>query len=140
MAESKYGKYVLKAPTKDIGHYAGHSVLAHDGELNVDCSIGYHCIAEPISFDKPHAHDFVELLCFFGGDPLDVRNLGADIEICLGEEGEMHKVDEPTIVSIPANLPHCPINVKNVTRPISFLEISLTSKYVKPDEKSGANP
>ena len=130
MAETKYGKHILKDVIKELGgSYTGYSIMAHEGELNVDCSMGYHCVSEPTEFDRPHAHDFVELLCFLGGDPTDIRNLGAEVEICLGEEQEKHVIDTAAVVSIPAGLIHCPLIIKNVKKPIVFLEVSLTPVY-----------
>lgn len=56
MGETKYGKHILKDVVKKTeGDFTGYSVMAHEGELNVDCSMGYHCIFEPIEFDRPHA-------------------------------------------------------------------------------------
>ena len=136
MAETKYGQHIIKGLIRDIGHYAGYSLLSHEGELNVDCSIGYHCINKPISFDKPHAHDFTEILCFIGGNPLDITDLGAEIEVCLGEEGEKHVITETAVVSMPAGLVHCPINITKVEKPIVFLEVSLTPKYGLPVARS----
>jgi len=135
MARMKYGKHVKKELLVKIPHYTGYSLLAHDGELDTDCSIGYHCITKPINFDKPHSHNFVEMLCFIGGNPEDIRDLGAEIEVCLGEEGEKHLIDTATVVSIPVGLVHCPINIKKVEKPIVFLEISLTRKYGRPTAK-----
>jgi hypothetical protein len=130
MAETKYGKHILKDVVKKTeGGFAGYSIIAHEGELNVDCSMGYHCVSEPIDFDRPHAHEFAELLCFIGSDPTNIRNLGAEVEICLGEEQERHIIDTATVVSIPAGLIHCPLTIKNIKKPIIFLEVSLTSKY-----------
>ncbi len=129
MAETKYGKHIKRGLIVDIPHYTGHSLLSHKGELDTDVSIGYHCISNPISFDRPHSHDFIELLCFIGGDPTDILDLGAEVEVCLGEEGEKHFLNSAGVVSIPAGLIHCPINVKNVKRPIVFLEISVTRNY-----------
>jgi len=129
MAETRYGQHIITDLIHDIPHYGGYSFLSHSGELNEECSIGYHCISEPITFEKPHAHDFAEMLFFFGGDPTDIRELGAEVEICLGEEQEKHLLTKAGVVSIPAGLMHCPIAVKNVTKPIVFLEISLTSLY-----------
>jgi hypothetical protein len=103
--------------------------VAHDGELNVDCSMAYHCITRPINFESVHEHKSVELLCFMGGNPLDITDFGAEIEVSLGEEQEKHFVNAPVVISIPAGLKHCPINVKKVTKPIVFLEITLNSKF-----------
>ncbi len=130
MAETKYGKHILRDAAKAAeGGFARYSILAHEGELGVDCSMGYHCISQPVVFDRPHAHDFSELLCFIGADPADLRNLGAEVEICLGEEQEKHTIDTAAIVSIPAGLVHCPLTFKNVKKPFIFLEISLTPEY-----------
>ena len=126
MAESKYGDLILTGLIKDIGHYTGKSIVAHDGELNADCSMGYHCISKPMSFDRPHSHDFTEFLCFIGGDPVDITNFGAEIQITLGDEGEVYNINSPAVVTLPGGLVHCPIVFKKVTKPLVFLEISLT--------------
>jgi len=130
LAETKYGKHILKDVIKEPeGSFISYSVMAHEGELDVDCSMGYHCISEPTEFDRPHAHEFAEIICFLGGDPTDIRDLGAEVEICLGEEQEKHIIDTAAVVSIPAGLVHCPLIIRNVTKPFVFLEVSLTPKY-----------
>jgi hypothetical protein len=135
MDKTKYGKHIKSGLLKDIAHYTGHSLLAHNGELDSECSIGYHCIAKPITFDFSHSHDFTELLCFIGGNPLDITDLGVDVEVCLGEEHEKHIIKGPTIVSIPKGLVHCPITITNVTKPMIFLEISLNRIYPRPKDR-----
>lgn len=143
MADTRYGNLIHTNLIVDIPHYTGYSVLSHKGELDQNCSIGYHCLTKPINFKEPHSHDFVEMLFFIGGDPADVRELGAEVEITLGEEKEKHVITTAGVVSIPAGLVHCPIEVKNVTKPIVFLEVSLTREYGKPemkDKKKAAKP
>jgi hypothetical protein len=80
-----------------------------------------------MSFDEPHTHDFHETLCFIGGDPQDINDLGAEIEFTLG--GEKHLITSATVVSIPPDLEHCPIVFKKVTKPLIFLEISRTRNW-----------
>ena len=126
MAETKYGNLILTGLIRDIPHYTGKSVVAHDGELNADCSLGYHCISQPMSFDHPHSHDFTEFLCFIGGDPQDITDFGAEIEMTLGDEGEVHLINTPAVVTLPPGLTHCPIVFKKVAKPLVFLEVSLT--------------
>ncbi len=108
----------------NIPHYTGKSIVAHNGELDADCSIGYHCISKPMSFDHPHSHDFPEMLCFIGGNPEDITNLGAEIEFTLGDE--KHVINTTAVVSIPSGLQHCPIVFTKVAKPLVFLEVSLT--------------
>jgi hypothetical protein len=133
--KTKYGKCIhTKDLIRKIPYYGGKSIVAHDGELDTDCSIGYHCIAKPMSFDIVHAHKFPEMLCFIGGNPKDITDFGAEVEFTLG--GEKHKINQMAVVSIPSNVEHCPINITKVTKPIIFLEVSLTRIW-KP---AGRNP
>ena len=123
--KTKYGKcFHSKDISVRIPYYGGPSLVAHKGELDADCSLGYHCIAKDMSFDEPHSHPFAEMLCFIGGDPENISELGADVEFTLG--GEVHKFSKPMVVSIPGDVDHCPIKIKNVTKPLIFLEVSLT--------------
>jgi hypothetical protein len=125
VAKTKYGGRILtKKLIRKIPYYGGKSIVAHDGELDADCSIGYHCISKEMSFDHPHSHNFPEMLCFIGGNPLDITDLGAEIDFTLG--GEKHSINTAAVVSIPKGVEHCPIVFKKVTKPIIFLEISLT--------------
>ena len=126
MATTKYDKFIKRDLLRDISHYTGQSILSHDGELDCECSMGYHCITKPMSFDHPHSHDFAEMLCFIGGDPTDITDFGAEIEVTLGEECEVHKITSPAVVAMPPGLLHCPIVFKKVDKPLVFLEISLT--------------
>ncbi len=132
---SQYGKYVLTTELyKQIPHYTGTSIVARDGKLQGNVSVCYHCLAKPVSFDKPHSHDFEEALCFIGGNPLDITDFSAVIEYTIN--GEKHALTKPGCVSMPRGLPHCPISVKNVSRekPIVFLEVSLASSYGTPKD------
>ena len=140
MTATRYGHLIKSSQLKkDIPYYSGESIVAHDGELDTDCSVGYHCIAKPMSFDHPHSHAFAEMLCFIGGDPSNVFDLGAEVEITLGEEAEQHTITTASVVSIPAGLRHCPIVFRRVNRPLVFLEISLTRIW-KPEGPPPENP
>ena len=83
-----------------------------------------------------HSHDFHELLCFIGGDPENIDDLGAEISICLGDEEEEHIITSATVVSIPPGLKHCPLKVKKITKPFVFLEVSTTGEYKQSGESS----
>jgi hypothetical protein len=109
----------------------GTSVWAHHDEYGSGTTLGYHCIAEPGYYvEKPHSHEYHELLCFLGGDPTNINDFRAEIRVCLGEEQEEHIITTPTIVSLPPGLKHCPLEVTRCDKPIVFLEISTTGEYV----------
>lgn len=130
MAETKYGKHVIRGAIKK--HHQLPGLSANGDEMDADCILTHHVIYEPeLMLKEPHYHeDFQQLLCFIGTNPMDVHDFGgAIVEICLGEEQEKHIVDSPTIVSVAKGLPHGPLNFKEIPKPIIFLEIMLTRKY-----------
>lgn len=130
MAKSKYDKYIIREPVNQ-----GFQVERLDTvgrELGAGCFLMCQAIKEPAQMIKDtHKHDFHQLLCFMGGNLLDIRDFGAEVELYLGEEGEKHIINATTIVNIPPGLPHCPLNFKRVDKPIVFLEIMLADKYKK---------
>ena len=137
--DSKYGKYIITDEIyMKIPEYAGTSLFANNGELMGDISFTYHTVAEPIDFDDPHSHDFQEVLCFVGGNPLEITEFDAVVEYTMGDE--KHIITKPACVTMPAGLVHCPISIKNVSpeKPIIFMAISLAPEYGEPDyvEKS----
>ena len=115
--------------------WAGTSIWAHHNEYKNGTTLSYHCIASTYEAQQPHAHGFHELRCFLGGDPENIRDLGAEVSMCLGEEQEEQVFDTPAIISIPPYLQHCPLIVKNVTKPLIFLEVSMTKGFSKEPDK-----
>ena len=51
--------------------------------------------------EVPHKHDFDHYLTFIGFNPDGLHNLGAEIELFLGEEQERFLITSPTTVFIP---------------------------------------
>ncbi|MBN2240682.1 MAG: hypothetical protein JW712_12985 [Dehalococcoidales bacterium] len=131
MEHKKYWRNIRKGPFfKDCEPgMTGMSIFAHNNEYGNGTTLGYHCINTNYEALHPHSHDFHELLCFIGGNPEDINDLGAEISICLGEEQEEHIITSATVVSIPPGLIHCPLRVRKITKPFVFLEISTTAGY-----------
>ncbi len=131
METKKYWRQIFRGPFYKEAEpgYAGTSIYAHHNEYKNGTTLGYHCINDKFEVPTPHSHDFHELLCFIGGNPLDINDLGAEVSICLGEEMEEHIITSATVVSIPPGLKHCPLKVRKITKPFVFLEVSATKEY-----------
>ena len=131
METKKYWRQIFRGPFyKDAEPgYTGTSIFAHHNEYKNGTTLGYHCINDLYEVPFSHSHDFHELLCFIGGNPEDINDLGAEISICLGDEMEEHIITSATVVSIPPGLKHCPLKVKKITKPFVFLEVSATKEY-----------
>jgi hypothetical protein len=62
------------------------------------------------SSPAPHTHDFGEVIGFFGTDPHNLKDLGAEIE--------QNIITETFLAYIPAGVVHCPLNILSITRPV----------------------
>ncbi|MBN1569393.1 MAG: hypothetical protein JXA73_16225 [Acidobacteria bacterium] len=68
----------------------------------------------------PHVHPYDECLLFAGLDTANVNYLGAEVDCCLGEEQETYTFVDPTVIIVPAGLPHGPITTKRMYSPRGF--------------------
>jgi hypothetical protein len=73
--------------------------------------------------------DLERFLVFAGGDPLNLDDFKAEIEISLGEKGEIFKFTDPRVVYIPRGLSHYPLTIKKVEKPLMMLNITSTQMY-----------
>jgi len=90
--------------------------------LNLNFSWGFHSqLGEWYTAGlEPHVHPYPECHVFAGLDTANVKYLGAEIECCLGEEQESYIFDEPTVVVVPAGLPHGPTKTRRLFSPKGF--------------------
>jgi len=129
-AETKYGSCVVTLPVLKIKDMELMSVGA--AQLNgLDVHIIYAYAYEPgitgLS-TKPHVHDYDEAIFFLGSDPRHFSDLGAEVEMAIGEEQEKHVFNRATAVVVPKGVPHCPIVTRSIERPYLCMAVSLTGK------------
>ena len=96
MAAKKYGEYVksLMFENYDTGGYRQGTVM--DGKflgLDVHIQYGAYWTASRMGREPylPHVHDFDQVLLWLGTDMNDLSELGAEVEVCLGEGEENDK-------------------------------------------------
>jgi hypothetical protein len=85
-------------------------------------------------------HPYDECLIFVGTDNTDIKYLGAEISIELGEEREEHVFDKPSVVVVPKGTPHGPATVRRVDRPIAHYTIGLAPDYKAESIPEGSLP
>ncbi len=131
----KYGRYVISKPVA-IGGYGPEFIYTGNKEYNSNFTMMFLRITEPTLMEEyAHSHDFDIYLYFMSFDPAHMGDLGAEIEIGLGPEREIHKITTTTSVYIPAGMIHCPLHFKRVDKPILFIHATLASKYEKDPDK-----
>ncbi len=130
----KYDKYVISPPhvqicAGDDGRVVFDGRMVRHTELGYNMTMGLQFITRPYVSDNPcHTHNFHEFLAWYGGNPNDPEDFGAEVVLYLGEEMEKHVFTKPTIVYLPEGFPHCPLEVTRVDRPIIQIEIMLVGE------------
>ena len=140
MAELKYQKYILtdlklpedvQAKAAEYNKRATRILWLEDfvieGAPSIICS--WYWKATETEGTPSHTHDFDEVIGFFGSDPQNPHDLGGEVEFWL--EDEKYILTKSCLIFAPRGLRHCPLRVIRVDRPIFFLAVSNTSKYVK---------
>jgi hypothetical protein len=140
MAELEYQKYILtdlKIPEdvqKRADEYAKRATrilwledFVMEGAPSIICS--WYWKATETAGTPSHVHDFDEVVGFFGSDPQNPHDLGGEVEFWL--EDEKYTLTKSCLILCPKGLRHCPLRVTRVDRPIFFLAVSITSKYIK---------
>lgn len=100
--------------------------------FNVHFSYGFikkPCVCHSVK-NEALVHPYDEVLVFAPYDPADdILDLGAEVSISLGEEGETHYFDESTLVVIPKGVPHGPVEVRRLNKPIVHYLVGLGPEY-----------
>jgi hypothetical protein len=69
---------------------------------------------------------------YIGGDPQNVKDIGTEIEISMGEEPEVYKIDSASVTYIPKGTPHRQRVLKKPVKSSFVLNLTLPPKYVEP--------
>ena len=138
MAEAKYGKYFLNELSpeerqKGFGRMPAMVVFTDDDIIKGSQYFSV-MVMGPSAIGRghgPHTHRDPEVLIALGADPDNPKELGGEIELCMGPEMEVHKITESTLVYIPANFIHCPFRVTKVDRPFIFIQSQYAPKLTE---------
>ena len=80
---------------------------------------------DPIFPEHEHTDD--EIIGFIGSDPDDPYDLGGIVEFGVG--GEMHRLTRSTLIFAPGGVPHGPMRVLKIERPIVHFAVLMDSEY-----------
>ena len=139
MAEFDYESLFCKVPPENTFHgdicpgpqayFRGETYMP-----GANLHMGWQVITGPMPMEEPHFHHGVEeYLVFFGAQLPDVfSSWDAEIDVMIGEDPDDMKkftVKEPTIVRIPPNMWHCPIDFRVIRKPILWQAIYLNGTW-----------
>ena len=88
----------------------------------------YFAVPEKNPIFEEHVHsDADEIIGFIGSDPDDPYDLGGEIELTV--DGETIVTDRSTLVFAPAGVPHMPLSIRRVDRPIFHFSVVTSHVY-----------
>jgi hypothetical protein len=139
---TKYGKYIVRAQ-KNEATERGIPVVATMGGTIPDCNSM--CLSGRMpppgpmpGHDSWEKHAVPEYLIHLGSDQEDPMDLGADVELYMGKGSlrEKYEFSKTTAVYLPAGLPHCPWYVRNIKKPMTFVNIMVGMPSWGPNDQS----
>jgi len=146
MAETKYGHLVKGISFQDygLGPYKQRTIMTAEYlGIDVNVEIGTYGTAGRMGKEpfESVVHDYNEVMVWLGADTNDLSELGAEVELCLGEEKERRMIASSSAVLIPKGIPHLPATIMRMNKPFLFMKFSmakeLKSTPVLLDKKPG---
>ncbi len=137
MAAKKYAKYLFSDFKEDSNLPAVLGPQAYfRGARQIpgaNMNMGWQLFVKPVFLEKePHTHDGDEYLIFLGGQLPDLfSSFDAEIDFFMGEEQEKYVITKPTIIYIPKDIPHTPLNFRIINKPVLFTALLLTPRFEK---------
>ena len=133
MAETKYGKYIVRgiAGKESLPGVMPSALGEPEDWAGIKHRMKWNYVSRPVQMEEAHSHDFDEFLCFMGTNPSDKEDFGAEIEVSMGKEREKQVINTPAVVMIPRGMVHSPINFKKVDKPLIYCSIYNAKEYVK---------
>jgi len=124
-----------------LGIKATHLMTAdagvQSGFFSVDCTWLWSGIArEPVG--ESHTHDFSHVIGFIGGHQADPYDLGGEIAVWL--DGVKEVLTRSCLVFVPAGVVHGPVLFNKINRPVFFITIAMTGKYIRTPAAPPAKP
>jgi hypothetical protein len=91
-----------------------------------------------------HTHDFDQICIWYGSNIENMLELGAEIEVYMGQEFERYMITTPTAIVVPKGVPHFPANIKSLNKKFQYMEISLAPEFsatlLKTDKNAADSP
>ncbi|MGD0661131.1 MAG: hypothetical protein ABSD38_23965 [Syntrophorhabdales bacterium] len=141
MFTQKLGKYIVTNPKENLvvpkwgGNlsqerstrmmYLDSEVIK--GAFYVECVWFWPTEQKDTSSPDPHTHEWDEVIAFFGTDPNNLHDLGAEIELFI--DGEQNLINETFLAFIPAGIVHCPLNILSITKPVFHFAVGQGKQY-----------
>ena len=130
--KSKYEKYILAGEIKKYQDLQVFELKGKDAR-GYDFAVQLAPIdAIPLINETQEAANADRAKAYIGGDPQNVKDLGTEIEISVGGESEVYKIDSASVTYIPKGTPYRQRVLKKSPKTGFVLTLTLPPKYIEP--------
>jgi oxalate decarboxylase/phosphoglucose isomerase-like protein (cupin superfamily) len=145
---SKFKKYIYTMPEEhhEWGETYASPRCGFAGETVMRGSklyMGFTVVMKPHVMEEPHFHHAIdEYLMFTGANLVNPFDYDAEIEFSMGEDPDQMEVftfTEPTVIRVPPNVWHCPINFKRIGKPVNFIPVYPDGTWCKVTQRIKAD-
>jgi hypothetical protein len=104
--EKKYEKYILDPEIKKYQDLQVFEIKGKDAR-GYDFAVQLAPVdAIPLMSETPEVSNADRVKAYIGGDPENVKDIGTEIEISMGADPEVYKIDSASMTYIPKGTPH----------------------------------
>jgi hypothetical protein len=133
-AGTKYEKNILAPEIKSYQNLQVFEIKGKDAR-GYDFAVQLSPVeAIPLVGEIQEAVDADRVKAYIGGDPENVKDIGTEIEISMGGEPEVYKIDSACVTYIPRAVPHRQRVLKKPAKGSFVLTLTLPPKYIEPSK------
>ncbi|HUT67501.1 MAG TPA: hypothetical protein VMW86_02990 [Dehalococcoidales bacterium] len=129
MAQTKYGHLVKSIPPfKDYAQGSYRQGAEMNGKFfGYDLNLKYGTFYNSGNLEpyQTQVCNYDQIMIWMGTNTIDLGYLGAQVDFCIGEEKERHRITTSTAVSIPKGVPHSPASIGPMDDRFILMTISL---------------
>lgn len=129
--ELQYPDHMATPEFKELYQQFAKRILWIDGDVTpgaFQMNTAWYCAPAPRDpIFNEHVHDYDELIGFFGSNPEDPYDLNAVIEFTIN--GEVHRLTRSTLIFCPGGMPHNPMRILEVNKPIFHFSVVTGTSY-----------
>jgi len=90
--------------------------------------------AIPLMNEKPEGVNADRVKVYIGGNPENVKDISTEIEIAMGREVEIYKINSASVAYIPKGTPFRQRVLKKAEKESFVLTLTLPPKYIEPEK------
>jgi hypothetical protein len=131
VTKSRYEKYVLAPQIKTYQDLQVFEIKGKDAR-GFDFAVQLAPVDAIPLMNETGAVNADRVKAYIGGDPGNVKDIGTEIEVSMGEEPEVYKIDSASVTYIPKGTPHRQHALKKPVKSSFVLTLTLPPKYIEP--------